>query len=31
MTCRVFAGLWADDAVQEIPFAPEIEGFTPVS
>lgn len=25
-----FADLWADDAVQEIPFAPEIEGFEPV-
>lgn len=27
---QAFADLWADDAVQEIPFAPEIEGFEPV-
>lgn len=25
-----FADLWADDAVQEIPFAPELPGFEPV-
>ena len=25
-----FADLWADDAVQEIPFAPELDGFEPL-
>ena len=27
---QAFADLWDDEAVQEIPFAPEIEGFEPV-
>lgn len=27
---QAFADLWADDATQEVPFAPEIDGFDPV-